>query len=44
MYLGNFPVTLNLIASGTFSHSLPVAKTAAASVLPIPVLNEPKAP
>ena len=39
-----FPVTSTLMTSGTLNHSLPVAKTAAISVEPIPVAKAPKAP
>ena len=43
-YGGTSPSKTNFIVVGTFNHSLPVPIIKAASVLPIPVANSPKAP
>ena len=43
-YLLNSPLTTTLMVSGTLNQSLPVAKTAAASVEPMPVDNAFTAP
>ncbi|MBA7677857.1 hypothetical protein ES703_86123 [subsurface metagenome] len=44
MPLGNLPLTTIFTLSGSRSHNLPVAKTTAVSVVPIPLLKAPIAP
>lgn len=43
-YGGIWPWKLNFMVGGTFSHVLPVPSVKAASVLPTPEANCPKAP